>query len=178
MAAQELVGPVRDPLPGQIDFTKDRIRIAIGAGLSQCLEGFPHVPEAQEGPDPLPCPARQIRVHGIPDFRLRTVIEHDNLREPSGVAVAHRGGESYAFVTDEKSLEVHVFKLPDGAYVRSFPHHLDKAEGISADDDWQRLYVSDDKSDDRGTKAFTFDGAEISEFVVARSLTDSLWTPS
>ncbi|MDD1668148.1 MAG: phytase, partial [Methanomicrobiales archaeon] len=117
--------------------------------------------------------ARQIRVHGIPDFGLRTVIEHERLREPSGVAVGHAGGEIYAFVTDEDSREVHVFRLPGGAYVRSFPYKLEKAEGISADDDQQRVYVSDDKSDSRGTKAFTFDGVEILEFGIDETGSDS-----
>ena len=117
--------------------------------------------------------AQQIRVHGIPDFRLRTVMKHGTLRKPSGVAVGHSGAESYAFVTDEESRDVHVFRLPDGAHVRSFPYDLVKAEGISADDDRQRLYVSDDKSDDRGTKAFTFDGVEILEFGIEETGSDS-----
>ena len=108
--------------------------------------------------------ARQILVHSIPDFALVTVIDDAVLEDPSGVAVGHTNGTSYAFVADEDSKEVHVFRLPDGVHIRSFPYNLSKAEGISADDDYQRVYVSDDEKKSLGTKAFTFTGIELQHF--------------
>jgi myo-inositol-hexaphosphate 3-phosphohydrolase len=117
--------------------------------------------------------AREVLVFSLPSLREVARIRHDRLEEPSGVAVGHSHGQSLAFVTDEDSKDVHVFQLPAGTYLRSFPYNLKKAEGIATDDDLRRVYVSDDKSDARGTKAFTFEGTEISEFGVDETGTDS-----
>jgi hypothetical protein len=117
--------------------------------------------------------ARQVRIHSLPELHLVSIIRHDVLREPSGVAVGHTNGKSYAFVTDEDSKEVHVFTIPEGTHVKSFRYHLRKAEGISTDDDLQRVYVSDDKSDDHSTKAFTFDGTLVAEFGVEETGSDT-----
>jgi myo-inositol-hexaphosphate 3-phosphohydrolase len=117
--------------------------------------------------------AREVLVFSLPSFREVARIGHDRLEEPSGVAVGHARGQSLAFVTDEDSKDVHVFQLPAGTYLRSFPYNLKKAEGIAADDDLRRVYVSDDKSNARGTKAFTFEGTEISEFGIDETDTDS-----
>ena len=117
--------------------------------------------------------AQQVLVHTIPDLALVIVIDDALLKHPSGVAVGHTDGTSYAFVTDESSKEVHVFRLPDGTHAWSFPYNLSKAEGISADDDYQQLYVSDDKSNSQGTKVFTFAGVEIQHFGIQETGSDS-----
>jgi myo-inositol-hexaphosphate 3-phosphohydrolase len=117
--------------------------------------------------------AGAVHVHALPGFGRVAVARHPQLEEPSGVAVGHEGNESFAFVTDERRLEVHVLSLPDGRWVRSFPYRLTKAEGISADDDLQGLYVSDDRSDSHGTKAFTFAGVELREFGIDETGSDS-----
>ena len=75
-------------------------------------------------------------------------------------------GQSRVFGTDESRRKVFVLGSVTGKRIDSFSHGLAKAEGIACDDRLQRVYVCDDRSDDRSCRAFTFDGSLIPQGLI------------
>jgi myo-inositol-hexaphosphate 3-phosphohydrolase len=86
-----------------------------------------------------------------------------NFTTPTGVCVGHVGDRSIAFVTDEGSSRMHIVVVDTvtGEHIRTWKHGLSKSEGITCDDELQRVVACDDKSSSRGCRVFSYDGTFI-----------------
>lgn len=124
--------------------------------------------------DPL---AEEILVHSLPELTLLRRITDPLFREPSGICVSEGNvpwGPSFYFVTDESRDEVLVISSETGSVLYSFDYLLDEAEGIICDDYHDRVVVCDDRSDDRGCRAFSYAGDPIGEeFGIAETGSDA-----
>jgi 3-phytase len=102
-----------------------------------------------------------LLVHELPGLRLARTIPVPGTRDLAGVCVGRMEGRSQFFVTDEATDRVLRIDGRTGEVRAAWVHGLVEAEAIACDDEWQRVVVCDDYSDERGCQAFTYEGVKV-----------------
>ncbi len=107
-----------------------------------------------------------VKVHRIPDLtQLRTFGA--DMDEAYGIDVFDApGGGTEVFVTDQVGAAVHVYDLPTGTLLRTFPTGFGAGiEPIAVDDRYERIYVARGENESvRGIGVFTPQGTKVGEF--------------
>jgi myo-inositol-hexaphosphate 3-phosphohydrolase len=108
--------------------------------------------------------AEAVRIHELPSLRLLRSLPVRGADDLAGICVAHDGGRSMLFVTDEDTPRVVALDSSSGEILHEWNHGMSQVEGIACDDDWRRVIVCDEGSDDHSCRAFGYDGQPGPEF--------------
>lgn len=104
---------------------------------------------------------RKVVIHRIPDFQVVAVLDQ-GFDDPQGVTLLRFEGRRLAFIADRAQRDVHVYDLEAMRLVRVFATGFESAEGMVADELYERVYVADGK---RGrVRAFSVSGELLTEF--------------